>query len=276
VLVATPIGNLGDLAPRAVLALQGASLIACEDTRHTRKLLNHAGIAGVPVVAVHEHNEHEQAPKLVARMLGGDRIALVTDAGTPAVSDPGHRLTVAAIAAGIRVDVVPGPSAAIAALVVSGLPPDRFVFEGFLPRKGRDRADRLAALADESRTVVLYEAPHRLATTIKDLASACGGARRVALCRELTKLHEEVWRGDLASAVEHVAAVAPRGEYVIVVEGAAEGVARPTAETDVLAALAARLAAGDTRRDAVDAVAADLRLSRRAVYQIALNQPPSP
>ena len=275
VLVATPIGNLRDLPPRAVEALQGATVIACEDTRHTRKLLNHAGIARVPVIAVHEHNEHEQAPKLVARMLAGERIALVTDAGTPAVSDPGHRLTVAAIDAGIRVEVVPGPSAVIAALVVSGLPPDRFVFEGFLPRKGTARADRLTTIADETRTIVLYEAPHRLASTVKDLVDACGGTRRVALCRELTKLHEEVWRGDLSSAADHVSAVAPRGEFVIVIEGAAADVGLAPDESEVAAALSARLAAGDSRRDAVDAVAAQLRMSRRAVYQIALSRLPS-
>jgi len=206
-------------------------------------------------------------------MSSGERVALVTDAGTPAISDPGHRLTAAAIEAGIPVEVVPGPSALVAGLVVSGLATERFVFEGFLPRKGRARSEQLAALAGESRTIVLYEAPHRLAATVADLAAALGGDRRVALCRELTKRFEEVWRGTLAAAAEHVSATEPRGEYVMVLDGAPAQA--PPGEADIEAALVARLDAGLTKRAAVDEVAAELRLGRRMVYEVALRLRPS-
>lgn len=273
VLVATPIGNLGDLSARAVETLAAADVVACEDTRHTRKLLTHAGIKPKQLVSVHEHNESSQAAGLVDRMARGERVALVTDAGTPAISDPGHRLTAAAIAAGIPVEVVPGPSALVAGLVVSGLPTDRFVFEGFLPRKGRARSDQLAALAAEARTIVLYEAPHRLAATVADLAQSFGGNRRVALCRELTKRFEEVWRGTLSEAAGHVATAEARGEYVVVVEGAPDQA--PPTEADIEAALTGRLEGGMTKRAAVDEVAAELRLARRVVYEVALRLPPS-
>jgi len=267
VVVATPIGNLGDLSPRAAEALAAADVIACEDTRRSRKLLTAAGIAGKRLVAVHEHNEAEQAAQLVELIRGGSRVALVTDAGTPAVSDPGERVVAAAAAAGLPVEVVPGPSALLAALVVSGLPTERFVFEGFLPRKGGERTARLATVAAEPRTVVLYEAPHRVAATLRDLAGACGGDRRVAVARELTKLHEEVWRGTLDKAVDGIGE--PRGEYVLVVAGAPP---RPEATADdVTAALRRHLDAGTDKKTAVAAVASELDVPKRRVYAAVLD-----
>lgn len=221
VLVATPIGNLGDLAPRAVEALRAADVIAAEDTRRTRALLTHAGVpGGRRLVAVHGHNERARAAELVERIRRGATVAFVCDAGMPGISDPGERLVRVCAEAGLRVEVVPGPSAALAALVVSGLPTARFVMEGFLPRAGGDRAERLAALAAETRTAVVFEAPHRVAATLRDLLAACGPDRRVVIARELTKVHEEVWRGTLARAVAHVEAREPRGEHVLVLGGA--------------------------------------------------------
>ncbi|MBW3649413.1 MAG: 16S rRNA (cytidine(1402)-2'-O)-methyltransferase [Actinobacteria bacterium] len=266
-LVATPIGNLGDLSPRAVEALRSADVIACEDTRHSGKLLHHAGIAPRRLVAVHAHNEAEQAERLVEEMRAGVRLAVITDAGTPGISDPGERLVAAAVAAGVAVETVPGPSAVIAALVVSGLPTGRFCFEGFLPRKGRERTDRLAVLAGETRTTVLYEAPHRIGVTLHDLLDACGGERRIVIARELTKRFEEVWRGTVTEAGEWASAVAARGEFVLVLEGAAP--ARVTA-AEVDEALRRHLAAGESTRDAVAAVAAGLSVPKRQVYAAAL------
>jgi 16S rRNA (cytidine1402-2'-O)-methyltransferase len=210
---------------------------------------------------------------VVALLAGGERVAAVTDAGMPGISDPGERLVAAAVEAGIEVEVVPGPSAALAGLVLSGLPTSRFAFEGFLPRKGSARSERLAAVAAEPRTVVLYEAPHRLRQTLGQLAEACAGhadRRRVALGRELTKLHEEVWRGTLAEAVARVGEVEPRGEYVVVLEGAPPPA--PATEADVDRALAARLAAGADKRSAIADVAAELGVPKRAVYDAALRR----
>ena len=271
VLVATPIGNLGDLSPRAVEVLASADLVACEDTRRTGRLLAAAGIRAKALVAVHDHNEATQVGTVMGRLRAGEVVAVVTDAGMPGISDPGERLVRAAAQSGFEVRVVPGPSAAVSALVASGLPTGRFVFEGFLPRKGSGRTRRLAALAAEERTLVLYEAPHRLARTIDDLAAALGGERRVAIGRELTKLHEEVWRGTLAEAVARVAEVEPRGEHVLVVAGAPEPEA--VDDDDIRAAIAERLAAGASRRDAVAEVAAGLGIGRRRVYDLALDAP---
>ncbi|MCU1461280.1 MAG: rRNA ((1402)-2-O)-methyltransferase, partial [Acidimicrobiales bacterium] len=241
VLVATPIGNLGDLAPRAVDALATADVIACEDTRRTRALLTHAGVkAGNRLLAVHDHNEAAQVRTVLARLDAGDTVVVVTDAGTPGVSDPGERLVAAAAAAGHDVTTVPGPSAAVAALVVSGLPAGRFCFEGFLPRSGSGRSERLAAVGGERRTTVLYEAPHRVRKTVDDLVAACGPYRRVAICRELTKAFEEVWRGSLAAAATHLAESEPRGEFVLVLDGAPEP--EPASDDDIVAALAAATA----------------------------------
>ena len=269
VLVGTPIGNLGDLSSRAVEALAGADVVYCEDTRRTRALLTHAGIKGQKLVAMDSHREAAAVARVVETLRAGGTVALATDAGMPAVSDPGARLVAAVLAAGEEVAVVPGPSAALAALVLSGLPTDRFVFEGFLPRKGADRAERLAGIAVESATTVVFEAPLRLAATLTDLARACGPGRRVAVARELTKRYEEVWRGTLVRAAELAAAFQSRGEHVLVIEGRAPGADAPDNDT-LAAAISTRLAAGESARDAAHAVAADLGVPRRRAYALAL------
>ena len=267
-LVATPIGNLGDLPPRAVDVLARADAIACEDTRRTGRLLQHAGISRPVLLTVNDHTEAARVGDVLTRLDRGQRVAVVTDAGTPGVSDPGERLVRAAVAAGHRIEVVPGPSAAVAALVVSGLPTGRFVFEGFLPRKGSARAARLAALADEERTLILYEAPHRLARTMADLADAFGAQRRAAIARELTKLYEEVWRGTLAESVEWTAAHPPRGEVVVVVEGAPPP--QPAGADELRRAVEAELAGGAAVREAASIVARRLGVSRREAYAVAV------
>ena len=267
VLVATPIGNLGDLSPRAVAELGRADAVACEDTRRTGRLLAHAGVTAPKLLTVNDHTEEGAVAEVLARLERGERVAVVTDAGTPGISDPGERLVAAAAAAGHTVEVVPGPTAAITGLVVSGLAAGRFVFEGFLPRKGSGRSERLVELAGERRTIVLYEAPHRLVRTLADLASALGADRAVVLARELTKLHEEIWRGTLGAAVERGAEVEPRGEYVVVVAGAPAPVA--ATDEELAAAVAAEIAAGRSTRDAVALVAGRFEVSRRRVYDLA-------
>ena len=221
--VATPIGNLGDLSPRAQQVLRGVDAVCAEDTRHTRQLLAHFGIER-PLVALHEHNEDELAQRLVARLHGGESLALVSDAGTPLVSDPGYRLVRAARAAGVRVSPVPGPSALVAALSVAGLPSDRFAFEGFLPAKASARRERLAALAGEPRTLIFYESAHRIEEMLADAAAAFGGERRGVLARELTKLFETVLDGTLDALHARVAADANqrKGEFVVMLEGAGD------------------------------------------------------
>ncbi len=268
VLVATPIGNLGDLPPRAVEVLAAADVVACEDTRRTGRLLAAAGVRARALIAVHDHNEASQVGAVLGRLKAGEVVAVVTDAGTPGISDPGERLVRAVTQAGFEVRVVPGPSAAISGLVASGLPTGRFVFEGFLPRKGSGRSERLAALVGEQRTLVLYEAPHRLARTLADLADTLGGERRAAIGRELTKLHEEVWRGTLDEAVARCELIEPRGEHVLVVDGAPPP--RAVDDAEIVSAIGDRMAAGATRRDAVAEVAQGLGVARRRVYDLAL------
>jgi len=241
--VATPIGNLADLSPRALDTLREVAAICAEDTRHTRQLLAHFGVER-PLLALHEHNEAELAQTLVARLAAGESLALVSDAGTPLVSDPGFRLVRAAREAGIRVSPVPGPSALIAALSVAGLPSDRFAFEGFLPAKAGARRDRLAALAGEPRTLVFYESSHRIADTLTDCAAAFGADRPAVLARELTKLFETVLDGDLAALQARVEADANqrKGEFVLLVQGAGEDADARIAEgRRVYALLAAEL-----------------------------------
>jgi len=219
--VATPIGNLGDLSPRALDTLRTVAAICAEDTRHTRQLLSHYGIER-PLVALHEHNEDALAERIVARLLGGESLALVSDAGTPLVSDPGFRLVRAARAAGLRVTPVPGACAFVAALSVAGLPSDRLAFEGFLPAKSGARRERLAPLASETRTLAFYESAHRIEDTLADMAAAFGDARRAVIARELTKLFETVLDGTLADLRAAIAADANqrKGEFVILVQGA--------------------------------------------------------
>ena len=221
--VATPIGNLGDISPRALETLKTVTAICAEDTRHTRQLLAHFGMER-PLIALHDHNEEAQSAQLVARLQAGDSLALVSDAGTPLVSDPGFRLVRAAREAGIKVSPVPGASALIAALSVAGLPSDRFVFEGFLPAKPKARREHLAGLASETRTLIFYESSHRIEDTLTDAVAAFGGERRVVLARELTKLFETVLDGDLLAVQAQVAADPNqrKGEFVLLVQGASE------------------------------------------------------
>ena len=222
-IVATPIGNLGDLSPRALETLKTVAAICAEDTRHTRQLLAHYGVEQ-PLLALHQHNEDELAARLVVRLQAGDSLALVSDAGTPLVSDPGFRLVRAARAAGIRVSPLPGPCAFIAALSVAGLPSDRFVFEGFLPAKAAARRERLALLASEPRTLAFYESSHRIEDTLADMRGAFGAQRPAVLARELTKLFETVLDGTLEALCERVAADTDqrKGEFVVLVQGAGE------------------------------------------------------
>ena len=264
-LVATPIGNLGDLPPRAVEVLADAALICCEDTRRTGKLLQHAGVRAARLAVANEHTEYHRIDEVLGVLADGRDVAVVSDAGTPGVSDPGERLVRAAIDAGHPVAAVPGPVAGVVALTISGLPTDRYVFEGFLPRSGRDRSRRLADLVDEPRTIVLYEAPHRIERTLADLAGTLGTERRVVVCRELTKLYEEVVRGTLGT----VDVGTPRGEYVVVVEGRRTDDA-PVDDDSIRRALRDALAGGRTKKDAVAAVAAELAVPKKRVYALAI------
>lgn len=279
-LVATPIGNLGDLSPRALAALRDADAVLCEDSRVTGGLLARQGIAAT-MIPLHEHNEAAQAPRLVERMAAGESFALVSDAGTPLVSDPGYRLVRAAIAAGILVSAVPGPNAAVMALALSGLPPHPFLFLGFLPARAGPRTAELSRLrgierAGLSATLVLYEAPHRLAEALSALAEALGPERPAAVARELTKRFEEVRRGTLGDLAAHYAAAEARGEICILVGPAPEEAAAGAADID--AALRAALAGGMSLRDAAASVAAATGVKKREVYAraLALDTRPDP
>lgn len=271
-IVATPIGNLEDITLRALRILREADLVAAEDTRHTLKLLSHFQIT-TPLIAYHQHSDAGRTENLIRRLAEeGQSVALVTDAGTPGVSDPGVELVRAALAVGVGVIPVPGASAALCALVGSGLPPARFAFEGFLPRTKSSRRDKLAALARaETRTLIFYEAPNRTPETLKEMAQAFGPARPAAVGRELTKKHEEFVRGPLGEVAAHFTANPPRGEITIVVSGLAateadEASLEAEEPEDVGAALTALLASGLSERDAVRQVSAERRLSRREVY----------
>ncbi|CAG7611359.1 Ribosomal RNA small subunit methyltransferase I [Leucobacter soli] len=266
ILAATPIGNLGDASPRLREALAGAAVIAAEDTRHTRQLLSLLEVeTRAELVALHDHNERDRAASLVDRAERDD-VLLVSDAGTPTVSDPGFRVVQLAAERGVGVSAIPGPSAVTTALAVAGLPTDRFAFEGFLPRKAGERSRTLAALAAESRTLVFFEAPSRLAEALTALAEAFGPERPAAVCRELTKLHEEVRRGGLAELAEW-AAGGVRGEIVLVVGGAPAATVSPEA---ALAEVQDRVARGDRLKDATREVAAATGLSARELYAAAL------
>lgn len=267
--VATPIGNLDDLSPRAARALAGADVIACEDTRVARVLLGRvardAGRSRARLIRYDARTEAARTPELVRAVASGSRVALTTDAGTPGLSDPGARLVAACREAGLRVEVIPGASAVTAALVASGLPTARFTFDGFLPHTRSARRRRLAALASEERTVVLFEAPHRLAASLADAAEILG-PRRAAIARELTKVHEEVVRGTLPELAERIAASGVRGEVTLVIEGA-PATATAAEPADLAAAVGARVAAGESRRDAIAAVARERGVPKRTVYQ---------
>jgi 16S rRNA (cytidine1402-2'-O)-methyltransferase len=272
--VATPIGNLGDLSTRARAALAGADLIAAEDTRHTAALLKAAGI-GAPLISLHEHNESRRVRELLARLAAGETLALVSDAGTPLLSDPGFELVRAAAQAGFEVQVIPGPSAITAALAVAGLPTDRFCFEGFPPSRASERRRALAALAHEPRTLVFFEAPHRILATLTDMAAAFGGTRQAVIARELTKAHETLYRGTLdelrvrARTQEHV----QRGEITLVVHGAATGAA---GVDERLLRRAAQLLAKELPPGRAAALAAELSgASRAAAYALVTRARPA-
>jgi len=267
---ATPIGNLEDASPRLARALAEADLVACEDTRQTRKLLAHLGVK-TRTTSYHEVDERDRAEQLADRVAAGMRLALVTDAGMPGVSDPGYHLVAACLARGLRVVVVPGPSAVLAALVVSGLPTDRFCFEGFPPRRVGARDRRLAELAAEPRTMVFFEAPHRVLATLAAMAEAFGADRPCAVVRELTKVHEEVLRGSLGEVGERLAADGPRGELTLVVGGAPAPRPGAAGAAELAAEVAGLVAGGASTRDAVTTVARASGAPRRAVYQAVLD-----
>jgi 16S rRNA (cytidine1402-2'-O)-methyltransferase len=262
-LVGTPIGNLGDMTMRGLEILKGVDTIAAEDTRHTGKLLHHFQIK-TPQISYHQHNEQQRIPELISQLQSGKSIALVTDAGMPGISDPGYLLVSACVAAGIRVIPIPGVTAVITAVSASGLPSDRFVFEGFLPAKGQERRDRLESVAGDSRTLVFYESPHRLRQTLADFAETFGIDRQIVLGRELTKLHEEFWRGDIGAAIEHYTQVEPQGEYAIVIAGA--HVSHPTLSDEAIdRALIELMLAGTSRSQASRIVGEQISQSRRYV-----------
>jgi 16S rRNA (cytidine1402-2'-O)-methyltransferase len=261
-LVGTPIGNLEDITERALRTLAAADVIAAEDTRRSGVMLKRLGIRS-RLVSFFEGNEAERMPQLLALLREGKDVAVVSDAGMPGISDPGYRLVSACLADGIDVDVVPGPSAAVAALVVSGLPTDRFVFEGFLPRSGKARAQRLAALAIEDRTVVLFESPRRLEPTLEELLARCGD-RRVAVARELTKRHQEILRGRLSDVLALVRDRAVRGEVVLVLEG---GTGPAASEEDAMALAADMVAGGMRKRHAARLAASRTGVLARTIYE---------
>ena len=267
-LVATPIGNLEDISLRALRTLKEADRIACEDTRHSRKLLTHYEIRR-PLVSFHAHNAHERVPELIAALETGENIALVTDAGMPGISDPGLELVAACHAAKLPVVVIPGASAVTMALVLAGEEESRFVFEGFLPTD-RTRTSRLALIKGEVRTIILYEAPHRLLKTLMDLITLGEPERRITICRELTKLHEQVWRGSLQSAFDYFSNTAPRGEFTLVLQGAVLAV-ETWSEEQLQAALVELVGSGFSRSEATRQLAQRTGISRKLIYQLSLS-----
>ena len=267
-IVATPIGNLEDMTFRALRILQEVDLIAAEDTRHTGKLLHHFQIK-TPQISYHEHNRHQRLPELIDKLVTGQTIALVTDAGMPGISDPGYELVKACADANIPIIPIPGACACIVALSASGLPTDRFVFEGFLAAKGKERRRSLEALQSESRTIILYESPHRLRQTLADLGNFLGMDRGVVLARELTKLYEEFWRGTVENAIAHYATREPQGEFTIVIAGVSAVVPILSAE-EIKAQLQELIGQGVTKSQASRELAEKTSLPRRQIYQLAL------
>ncbi|MGW7817067.1 16S rRNA (cytidine(1402)-2'-O)-methyltransferase [Streptomyces puniciscabiei] len=266
VLAGTPIGDIADAPPRLAEELAGADVVAAEDTRRLRRLTQALGVTPKGrVVSYFEGNESARTPELVEELLGGARVLLVTDAGMPSVSDPGYRLVAAAVEKDIRVTAVPGPSAVLTALALSGLPVDRFCFEGFLPRKAGERLSRLKEVAAERRTLVYFEAPHRLDDTLAAMAEVFGADRRAAVCRELTKTYEEVRRGPLAELAEW-AAEGVRGEITVVVEGAPQAAPEELDAEELVRRVRAREEAGERRKEAIAAVAVEAGLPKRVVF----------
>ena len=271
---ATPIGNLGDMTFRTVNTLKNVDLIAAEDTRHSRILLDHFEI-NVPITSYHEHNKYEKAEYLVGRLSQGVDIALITDAGTPVISDPGEVLVKACVEAGIPVTSLPGPCACITALTVSGLSARRFCFEGFIPQDNKERREVLERLHSETRTTIFYEAPHHLKQTLSEIEKSVGGDRSIALCRELTKVYEDIWRGSIEDAIAYYKEATPKGEYVIVVSGRSkeEIDAEKTERWEKIPLqdhLRQYLSQGLSRKEAMKMMASDRGCSRRDIYQLLL------
>ena len=270
-LVATPIGNLGDFSPRAVETLREVDFIAAEDTRVSLKLLNHFDVKK-PLISYHEHNHVTAGQAVLARLLAGESCALVTDAGTPAVSDPGEDLVRLCAENGVDVQAVPGCCAAVAALAVSGLPTGRFTFEGFLTVNKKSRRERLESLKNEGRTMIFHEAPHKLRATLQDFSAVFGADRPIALCRELTKLHEETWRTTLGEAAAYSQVHTPRGEYVLVVAGAEQREEAAISLEEGAAQVLVLKAQGVRLKDAAKEVAEHTGLSKNELYAAALEQ----
>ena len=263
--VGTPIGNLGDMSPRALEVLRSAALIAAEDTRVSLKLLRHFGIE-TPLVSYHEHNKRERGEHLLARISAGEACAIITDAGMPCISDPGEDLVALCAEAGVEVVAVPGPSAAISALAISGLPTGRFAFEGFLSVRKSSRNEHLEQVKNDRRTLIFYEAPHKLISTLADMLAAFGD-RRIALAREITKLHEEVIRTTLSAAVKYYEEKSPRGEYVLIIEGAPEAPAPEMPTLEAAITMARELvAAGEQVSQAAKVIAKQTGHSRKDIY----------
>ena len=272
VLCGTPIGNLEDVSARTLRTLAEADVVACEDTRRTRKLLSHHGVSVKQLVVYNDLNERREAPKLIERMERGAVVALVSDAGMPGLSDPGYRLVRACADADVTVEVVPGPSAAVSALAVSGLAPGRFAFEGFLPRKPGPRRRRIAELSSERRTIVLFESPHRVEATLQDLYEGLGD-RPAALARELTKLHEEVRRGALSELLAGARSDPPRGEIVVVVAGAVGDAAEAPGASELARRARALMDEGVPRPEALSTVAKEAGVARKAVFEALIEEP---
>lgn len=269
--VGTPIGNLEDMTFRAVRILQSVDVIAAEDTRHTGRLLQHYQIT-TPQLSYHDHNRNSRIPELIEKLNAGKAIALVTDAGMPSISDPGYELVQACVAANIVVVPIPGASAAITALCAAGLPTDKFVFEGFLPTKSKDRQQRWEFLQTEARTMIFYEAPHRLRQTLQELADFFGQERSLVLARELTKLHEEFWRGSVKDAIAYYETRAPQGEYTLVIAGSLPSTPQ-LSDAQIKAELQKLIAQGVSRSQASRQLANATLLPRRQLYQLALSIP---
>ena len=268
-LVPTPIGNLGDISIRCKQTLEQADFIAAEDTRVTLKLLNHLGIKK-SLVSYYEHNKAQKGNVILDRILAGETCALVSDAGSPAISDPGEELVKQCAEAGITVCAIPGPCAVITALSISGQNTGRFCFEGFLSTAKKSRREHLESLVKEQRTMIFYEAPHKLMSTLEDMAAVFSPERAISLCRELTKLHEEVVRTTLGQAIEKYAEQPPKGEFVLVVAGATPEEKTAASPTDAAAHVAALMAQGMSRKDAIKQTAKDLDLPKNVVYESAL------
>ena len=268
-LVPTPIGNLNDISPRCARTLAEADFIAAEDTRVSLKLLNHLEIKK-SLVSYHEHNKAESGGKILTRLLAGETCALVTDAGSPAISDPGEDLVRLCAENGVTVCAIPGPCALVTALSISGLPTGRFTFEGFLSVNKKSRQEHLTGLKDETRTMIFYEAPHKLQNTLKDLTDAFGPERRISLCRELTKLHEQILRMTLGEALAYYTENDPRGEYVLILEGAAEASEEALTLEDAVSLALERIASGASKKDAVREVSRETGFPKNALYDAVL------